>query len=125
MATRKSFALMVAAAIVSSASLAHAGKETVPSAPTVFSPAATVAPAISFTPTSQSAFVAAIVSAFNEVRAGTASIVSGGGGTGTVTTASGATVTANANGTVTVTLASGATTTISSGFIISLITAYL
>lgn len=109
MAIRKPLALMVAAAIAFAAPMAHAGKDTVPSAATVFSPA----------------FTAVLATAFAEIRAGTAAVAIGTGGTGTVTLTSGAVVTVNADRTVTVTLASGASTTFTSGFIASFFSAYL
>ena len=48
MAIRKPLALMVAAAIALAAPMAHAGKDTVPSSATVFSPAFTAVLASAF-----------------------------------------------------------------------------
>ena len=109
MVTRKPLAVMVATAITLAAPMAHAGKDTVPSTPSVFSPAYTSVPASIFlTPGFTSIITAAL--------AGTPT---------TVTLTGGTVVTVNANGSITVTLAGGATTTFSSGFVASFFSGYI
>lgn len=115
MAFRKPHALMVAAIIALSAPMAHAGKDTVPSSPSVFSPAAAIS----------------ISSVFSEVRAalvtGGVTATVGGDGATTLSLASGTTITISADGgTITLRPAGGgAPITLTSSFVATFISAYL
>lgn len=91
MAIRKTLSCLIIAAALGGASMAQAGKKTIPNTVSVMSPAAIVA----------------IQTAITAVRSGA----------GVVST--------NADGSVTVTLSNGTSTVFSSGFIASLIAAYL
>lgn len=109
MAIRKPLALIMAATIAMAAPMAHAGDQTVPSTPSVFSPSYTTVPASIFLTPSFSTIIGAASS----------------GTPTTVTLTGGAVVTVNPNGTITVTLPGSATNTFSSGFVASFFSGYI